>query len=162
MVESGDVVPNNESLKIKWRFKASEDEDETIREDSHLCVKTIRMFSAITVTSLGTMIQIVGTKLKSKPIYPKQQTMWVTILLFFLFIMIQVFRMILDTLTRVLATTCARRKKLFMKLTERVHENVSLRVLKLECFFKTPDQRLKSIKRRISPSSFPMFTIFLT
>ena len=30
VVEIGDVVPNNEPLKIKWRSKASEVEDEAI------------------------------------------------------------------------------------------------------------------------------------
>ena len=36
VAEAGDVVPNNEPLKIKWRPKALEVEDETIGEDSHL------------------------------------------------------------------------------------------------------------------------------
>ena len=40
--------------------------------------------------------------------------------------MIQVFRMMFGTLTRVLATTCVERKKPFMKLAEGVHESVSL------------------------------------
>ena len=39
VVEVGDMVPNNEPLKIKWRPKASEDKDETIGEDLHLGVK---------------------------------------------------------------------------------------------------------------------------
>ena len=68
VAEVRDVVPKNEPLKIKWWPKASEDEEETIGEDPHLGVKTTRMFSAITVTNLDNMLQIVGTKLKSKPI----------------------------------------------------------------------------------------------
>ena len=38
--EAGDVVPNNEPLKIKWSSKASEVENEAIGEDLHVDVKT--------------------------------------------------------------------------------------------------------------------------
>ena len=40
MVKAGEVVPNNEPLKIKRKSKASEVEEEAIKEDSHLGVKT--------------------------------------------------------------------------------------------------------------------------
>ena len=36
VVEAGDMVHNNKTLKIKWRSKASKVEDEVIREYSHL------------------------------------------------------------------------------------------------------------------------------
>ena len=109
-VEVGGVVPNNELIKIKWRFQASEVEDETIGEDLYLNVETIRMSNTTTVKNLDTMSQIAGIKLKILPISPKQQMMWVITLFFFLLMIIQVFRMIFGTLTRVLATTCAGRK----------------------------------------------------
>ena len=53
VVEVGDVVPNNEPLKIKWSSKASEIEDEAIREDLHLNVKTTRTSNATTVGLLA-------------------------------------------------------------------------------------------------------------
>ena len=111
MVEVGNMIPNNEPLKIMWRSKASEVEDEAIREDSHLDVKIIRTFNATTVKNLDTMLRIAGIELKFLSISHKQQMMWVITLLFFLLMMIQVFKMMFGTLTRVLAITCARRKK---------------------------------------------------
>ena len=110
MVEVGDVVSNNESLKIKWSFKASEIEDKAIGEDLHLDVETTRTSNATTVKNLDTMPRIAGTELKILPISLKQQMIWVITLLFFLLMMIEVFRMMFGTLTRVLATTCAGRK----------------------------------------------------
>ena len=68
VVEVGDMVPNNKHSKSSGNSKLQEDEDEAIGEDPHLGMKTIRMFSAVTITSLGTMLQIVGTKSKSKQI----------------------------------------------------------------------------------------------
>lgn len=62
MVEAGGVLPNNETLKIKWRPKASEVEDEAIEGDSHLGMGITRMFSGTTVINLGTMPRIAGTK----------------------------------------------------------------------------------------------------
>ena len=61
VIEAEDMVPNNEPLKIKWRPKASEDEDETIGEDPHMGMET-------TVTNLDTMLRVVSTRPKSKPI----------------------------------------------------------------------------------------------
>ena len=52
LVEAGDMIPNNEPLKIKWRPNASDDEDETMGEDPHRGVEITRMFSVITVISL--------------------------------------------------------------------------------------------------------------
>ena len=49
VAEVGDVVPNNEPLKIKWSSKASEVEDETTEEDLHLDVKITRTSNATTV-----------------------------------------------------------------------------------------------------------------
>ena len=46
VVEVGDVVPNNEPLKIKWSFKASEVEDGAIGKDLYLDVKTTRTSNA--------------------------------------------------------------------------------------------------------------------
>ena len=103
------VVPNNEQLKIKWSSKASEVEDETIEKDLHLDVETTRMSNTTTVKNLNTMLRIASTELKILLISPKQQMMWVITLFFFLLMMIQVFRMMFGTLTRVLATTCAGR-----------------------------------------------------
>ena len=53
VVEVGDVVPNNEPLKIKWRSKASEVEDEAIEEDSHPDVETTRTSNVTTVKKFG-------------------------------------------------------------------------------------------------------------
>ena len=110
VVEVGDMVPNSEPLKIKWRSKASEVEDEATGEDLHLDVETIRTSNATTVKNLDTMPRIAGTGLKVLPIPSKQQMMWVITLLFFLLMMIQVFIMMFGTLIRVLTTTCAGRK----------------------------------------------------
>ena len=99
MVEVGDVIPNNEPLKIKWSSKASEVEDEVIGEDLYLDMKTIRTSNATTVKKLDTMPRIASTELKILPISLKQQIMWVVTLLFFLFMMIQVIRMMFGTLT---------------------------------------------------------------
>ena len=112
VIEVGAVVPNNKPLKIKWSSKASEVKDEAIGEDLHLDVETTRTSNATTVKSLDTMPRIAGTELKILPISLKQQMMWVVTLLFFLLMMIQVFRIIFGTLTRVLATTCTGRKNL--------------------------------------------------
>jgi len=67
--------PNNEPLKIKWRSKASEVEDETIGKDSHLGVETIRNIQCYNCENLNTVSQIVGTELKILLISPKQQMM---------------------------------------------------------------------------------------
>ena len=67
-VEVGDMFPNNDPLKIKWRSKALEVENKAIREDSHLNVKTTRTFNATTVINLNTMPRIAGTELKILPI----------------------------------------------------------------------------------------------
>ena len=64
VVEVGDMVLDNEPLKIKWRYKASEVEDEAIRKDLHLDVETIRTSNATTVKNLDTMPRIAGTELK--------------------------------------------------------------------------------------------------
>ena len=64
VVEVRDVVPNNEPLKIKWRFKASKVEDEAIGKDLHLDVKITRTSNATTVKNLDTMPRIAGTELK--------------------------------------------------------------------------------------------------
>ena len=61
VIEVGDMVRNYELLKIKSRPNASEDEDETIREDPHMGMET-------TVTNLDTMLRVVSTRPKSKPI----------------------------------------------------------------------------------------------
>ena len=61
MAEARDVVPNNEPLKIKWRFKASKVEDEAIGEDLYLDVETTRTSNATTVRNLDTMPRITGT-----------------------------------------------------------------------------------------------------
>ena len=45
VVEVGDVVPNNEPLKIKCSSKASEVEDEAIGKDLHRDVETTRTLS---------------------------------------------------------------------------------------------------------------------
>jgi len=110
VIEVGDVVPNNEPLKIKWSSKASEVEDEVIGEDLYLDMKTIRTSNATTVKNLDTVPWIAGTRLKILPISSKQQMMWVITLHFFLLMMIQVFRMVFGTLTRVLVITCVGRK----------------------------------------------------
>ena len=65
VVEVGDVIPNNEPLKIKWRSKASEVEDEAIGEDLYLDVKTTRTSNATTVKNLNTMPQIASIELKT-------------------------------------------------------------------------------------------------
>ena len=109
MVEAGDIVPNNEPLKIRWSSKALEVEDEAIREDSHLDVEIKRTSNTTTVKNLDTMLRIAGTELNILPISLKQQKMWVITLLFVLLMMIQVFRMMFGILTWVLATTCVRR-----------------------------------------------------
>ena len=96
----------SEPLKIKWSSIASEIDDKTIEKDLHLDVKTTRTSNTTTVKNLNTMPQIAGTELKILPISPKQQMMWVITLLFFFLMMIQVFRMMFGTLTRVLATIC--------------------------------------------------------
>ena len=61
VVEVGDMVPNNEPLKIKWSSKAAEVEDEAIGKDLHLDVETTRMSNVTTVKNLDTMPQIAGT-----------------------------------------------------------------------------------------------------
>jgi len=160
VVEVWDIVPNNESLKIKWKSKASEVEDEAIGEDSHLDVETTRTSIATTVKNLDTMPQIAGTELKILPIASKQQLMWIITLLFFLLLMIQVFRMMFGTLTPVLATTCAGRKnfswnsqKEFMKVWAReILQNSPLKA----------NGRSKSFKKMVSPSIFSIFIICLT
>ena len=160
MVEVGDIVPNNESLKIKWKSKASEIEDEAIGEDSHLDVETTRTSIATTVKNLDTMPQIAGTELKILPIASKQQLMWIITLLFFLLLMIQVFRMMFGTLTPVLATTCAGRKnfswnsqKEFMKVWAReILQNSPLKA----------NGRSKSFKKMVSPSIFSVSYTHLT
>ena len=75
VAEAGDVVPNNEPLKIKWSSKASEVEDEAIGEDLHLGEEPIRTSNATTVKNLDTMPRIAGTELKILPILSKQQMM---------------------------------------------------------------------------------------
>ena len=110
VVAVGDVVPNNEPLRIQWSSKASEVEDEATGEDLHLDVETTRTSNATTVKNLDTMPRIAGTELKILPILSKQQMTWVITHFFFLLMMIQVFRMMFGTLTRVLATTCAEKK----------------------------------------------------
>ena len=72
MAEVGDVILNNEPLKIKWISKASEVEDEAIGEDLHLDVEIIRTSNATTVKNLNTMPRIAGTELKILPISLKQ------------------------------------------------------------------------------------------
>ena len=61
MVEVGDVVPNNESLKIKWSSKALEVKDEAIGEDLHLGGEPIRtsklQLSKIWTLCLGLLAQ---------------------------------------------------------------------------------------------------------
>jgi len=67
-VEVGDMFPNNDPLKIKWRSKALEVENKAIREDSHLDEKTTRTFNTTTIINLNTMPRIAGTELKILPI----------------------------------------------------------------------------------------------
>jgi len=61
IVEVWDMVPNNESFKIKWRSKDSEAEDEEIGKDSYLDVKTIRTYmlqlSKIWTLYFGLLVQ---------------------------------------------------------------------------------------------------------
>ena len=72
MIKVGDMVLNNEPLKIKWRSKVSEVKDKVIGKESYLDMKIIRMSNATTVKNLDIMPRIAGTGLKILPISSKQ------------------------------------------------------------------------------------------